>query len=67
MPSEIGLDPSQELTILEPAEMELSETTQAIFDVVEKLSPKRIAVDSLSELRLLAQESASLSAAKFSR
>ena len=55
VPSETSLDPSQELTILQPAEMELSETTQMIFDAVEDLSPARIVVDSLSELRLLAQ------------
>jgi circadian clock protein KaiC len=55
VPSETSLDPSQELTILQPAEMELNETTQLIFDIAEKLGPARIVVDSLSELRLLAQ------------
>jgi circadian clock protein KaiC len=49
------LDPSQELTVLHPAEMELSETSRLIFDKVETLNPKRIVIDSLSELRLLAQ------------
>jgi len=56
-PAESSLDPSQELTILHPAELELSETTQMIFDVVEKTAPARIVLDSLSELRLLAQNS----------
>jgi circadian clock protein KaiC len=55
VPAETTLDPSQELSVLQPAEMELSETTQMIFDKVEALSPARIVVDSLSELRLLAQ------------
>jgi circadian clock protein KaiC len=55
IPPEISLDPSQELTVLNPAEMELSETTQMIFDQVEALAPGRIVLDSLSELRLLAQ------------
>jgi circadian clock protein KaiC len=55
IPPETSLDPSQELTVLNPAEMELSETTQMIFDRVEALAPARIVVDSLSELRLLAQ------------
>jgi len=55
IPPETSLDPSQELTVLHPAEMELSETTQMIFARVEALSPARIVVDSLSELRLLAQ------------
>jgi circadian clock protein KaiC len=55
IPPEVSLDPSQELTVLNPAEMELSETTQMIFDRVEEFAPARIVVDSLSELRLLAQ------------
>ena len=55
VPSETTLDPSQELTILQPSEMELSETSQLIFEKVEELNPTRIVIDSLSELRLLAQ------------
>jgi circadian clock protein KaiC len=55
VPPETTLDPSQELTVLHPAEMELNETTQLIFDTVEKLNPSRVVLDSLSELRLLAQ------------
>jgi circadian clock protein KaiC len=55
IPPETTLDPTQELTVLQPADMELSETTQMIFDQVEALAPARIVVDSLSELRLLAQ------------
>ena len=57
IPPETTLDPSQELTVLHPAEMELSETTQVIFDRVEALAPARVVLDSLSELRLLAQSS----------
>jgi circadian clock protein KaiC len=41
--------------VLHPADMELGETTQMIFDKVEALAPGRIVLDSLSELRLLAQ------------
>jgi circadian clock protein KaiC len=55
VPPETTLDPSQELTVLHPSEMELSETTRLIFDKVENLDPTRIVIDSLSELRLLAQ------------
>src|SRR6195952_4851472 len=55
IPPESSLDPSQELTVLHPAEMELGETTQMIFDRVEALAPARVVLDSLSELRLLAQ------------
>jgi circadian clock protein KaiC len=55
VPPETSLDPSQELTVLHPAEMELSETSRLIFDQVERLDPARVVIDSLSELRLLAQ------------
>ncbi len=37
--------------------MELSETTQLVFDRVAALNPSRIVFDSLSEMRLLAQNS----------
>lgn len=55
VPPETTLDPSQELTILQPAEMELGETSRLIFDKVDDVDPARVVVDSLSELRLLAQ------------
>jgi circadian clock protein KaiC len=52
---EATLDPGRELTVLHPSEMELNETTQAVFDHVQVLDPQRIVFDSLSEMRLLAQ------------
>jgi circadian clock protein KaiC len=55
VPPETSLDPSQELTVLHPAEMELSETTRLMFDKIEAVNPARVVIDSLSELRLLAQ------------
>ena len=55
VPPEITLDPERELTVLHPAEVELSETTKLIFERVTALDPTRVVVDSLSELRLLAQ------------
>jgi circadian clock protein KaiC len=57
VPPETTLDPDRELTVLHPAEIELSETTKLIFDKVEELQPTRVVIDSLSELRLLAQNS----------
>ena len=57
IPPETSLDPDRELTVLHPAEIELSETTKLIFDKIVDLSPSRIVIDSLSELRLLAQNS----------
>ncbi len=55
VPPESTLDPTRELTVLHPAELELSETTKLVFDRVAELNPSRIVFDSLSELRLLAQ------------
>lgn len=55
VPPETTLDPDRELTVFHPAEMELSETTGLIFKEVERINPTRVVLDSLSELRLLAQ------------
>lgn len=54
VPPETTLDPNNELTVFHPAEMELNETTKLILDRVSELNPKRVVIDSLSELRLLA-------------
>ncbi|WP_426130402.1 ATPase domain-containing protein [Pararhizobium sp. PWRC1-1] len=54
VPPETTLDPTNELTVFHPAEMELNETTRLILDRVSELNPKRVVIDSLSELRLLA-------------
>jgi len=52
---ETGLESDQEQTLLHPAEFELGETTGRIFQRLEQEQPARLVVDSLSELRLLAQ------------
>lgn len=57
VPPETTLDPTQELTVLHPVEVELGETTGLILDHVSRLNPSRVVIDSLSELRLLAQSS----------
>ncbi|GLH80643.1 circadian clock protein KaiC [Bradyrhizobium sp. SSBR45G] len=55
VPPETTLDPERELTVFHPAEVELSETTGLMFKEVERIDPARVVIDSLSELRLLAQ------------
>lgn len=55
VPPETTLDPGRELTVFHPAEVELHETTKLIFEQVERLNPSRVVIDSLSELRLLAE------------
>jgi circadian clock protein KaiC len=57
VPPEASLDPDQELTLFHPAELELSETTKNILDQVTAVNPKRVVFDSLSEMRLLSQNS----------
>ena len=49
----LGLDDDN--TLFHPAEVELAETTRAIISEVERVKPDRVVIDSLSELRLLAQ------------
>ncbi len=43
-------------TLYHPAEVELSETIRALLDVVDRVQPSRIVLDSLSELKLLARD-----------
>ncbi len=50
-----GFGADQEQTLLHPSEVELGETVRAIMAKVDELRPSRIVIDSLSELRLLAQ------------
>lgn len=52
-----GLDPESEQSILEPSEVELGETIQGVMECVDRLRPSRVVFDSLSEMRLLAQNS----------
>ena len=53
--NEEGLSPESEQSILHPAEVELGETTRRVMERVTANKPARIAFDSLSEMRLLAQ------------
>ena len=51
--SEDFLDPAEQHTLFHPSEVELGDTTQNISSIVEAVKPKRVVIDSLSELRLL--------------
>jgi circadian clock protein KaiC len=54
---DLQVDGESELTMYHPSEVELSVTTRRALDKVEELKPHRMVLDSLSELRLLAQSS----------
>ena len=51
------LNVDSQLTLYHPSEVELTETTRRVLDIVERENPDRMVFDSLSELRLLAQAS----------
>jgi circadian clock protein KaiC len=53
--SEAELEPDNQNAMYQPSEIELGVTTKAILAEVERVKPRRIVVDSLSEMRLLAQ------------
>ena len=57
VPPESLLDEHQQQSLLYSSDLELGETTRMIFDAVERTEPKRVVIDSLSEIRLLAQSS----------
>lgn len=52
-----GLSEEQEQTLLHPSEVELGETVRGIIARVDEAQPRRVVIDSLSELRLLSQNS----------
>jgi circadian clock protein KaiC len=56
-PPESLLDSEQQQSLLYSSDLELGETTKRIFDEVERVKPVRVVLDSLSEIRLLAQSS----------
>lgn len=53
--SEDALKPEAQYTIFQPSEIELGETVASVLETVERLKPLRLVFDSLSEVRLLAQ------------
>jgi circadian clock protein KaiC len=57
VPPESLLDEKQQQSLLYSSDLELGETTRMIFEAVEKHRPNRVVIDSLSEIRLLAQSS----------
>ncbi|WP_085598227.1 MULTISPECIES: ATPase domain-containing protein [unclassified Pseudomonas] len=56
-PPESLLDTEHQQSLLYSSDLELGEATRQIFEVVERVKPTRVVVDSLSEIRLLAQNS----------
>jgi circadian clock protein KaiC len=57
LPPESLLDEEQQQSLLYSSDLELGETTKRIFEAIEEHKPERVVIDSLSEIRLLAQSS----------
>src|SRR5712672_2256807 len=57
LPPESLLDSEQQQSLLYSSDLELGETTKQIFEAVDRARPDRLVLDSLSEIRLLAQSS----------
>ncbi|WP_315761786.1 ATPase domain-containing protein [Sphingomonas sp. Y38-1Y] len=57
IPPENLLDEDQQQSLLYSSDLELGETTKRIFEAFERVRPDRVVLDSLSEIRLLAQSS----------
>jgi circadian clock protein KaiC len=51
------VDPEQQQSLLYSSDLELGEAIKRIFEAIERVKPKRVVIDSLSEIRLLAQSS----------
>lgn len=56
-PPESLLSAEQQQSLLYSSDLELGETIAQVFAVVERVKPSRVVIDSLSEIRLLAQSS----------
>jgi len=52
---ESELEPDNQTAMFQPSEVELGVTTRAVLTEVERTKPRRVVIDSLSEMRLLAQ------------
>ncbi|GAB3373151.1 ATPase domain-containing protein [Massilia agri] len=52
---ETALDIDAQQSVFHPSEVELGETTRNVMDKVDEVKPVRVVFDSLSEMRLLAQ------------
>jgi circadian clock protein KaiC len=57
VPPENLLDEDQQQSLLYSSDLELGETTRRVFEAFERVKPDRVVIDSLSEIRLLAQSS----------
>jgi circadian clock protein KaiC len=56
-PPELAGATGQQYTVFQPAEVELADALETILAKVREISPARVVIDSMSELRMLARDS----------
>jgi circadian clock protein KaiC len=56
-PPELAGASGQAYTVFQPAEVELADVVETILAKVREINPARVAIDSMSELRMLARDS----------
>jgi circadian clock protein KaiC len=55
-PPEIAVQTSPQYTVFQPVEVELADVLDTMLAKVREVNPKRVAIDSMSELRMLARD-----------
>lgn len=55
-PPEIAAQSAQPYTVFQPAEVELADVLDTMLAKVREVNPKRVVIDSMSELRMLARD-----------
>lgn len=55
-PPEIAAQSNQQYTVFQPAEVELADVLETILAKVREVNPSRVAIDSMSEVRMLARD-----------
>jgi circadian clock protein KaiC len=56
-PPELAVNGSENYTVFQPSEVELSDVLETILARVQEVNPSRVVIDSMSELRMLACDS----------
>ena len=56
-PPELAVNGSENYTVFQPSEVELSDVLETILVRVREVNPSRVVIDSMSELRMLARDS----------
>lgn len=51
------LKPESQNTVFHPSEVEMNETTNVLYEEIERINPTRVVFDSISEMRMLAESS----------